>query len=126
MFPLKIAMAYLSEDKAVPEAFVTDVRAAVSNCDSVAPITWDRACEDLEDTFRVDCTGMRYIEQEEEDPTQEEEEGETLKPPPKAFGTAGGGGGHACQGQKSEALWSWYSHTNHPPSPQRDRQPTRQ
>ena len=38
MFPVNIAVAYLSDDKAVPKAFVTDLRAGVSNIDSVAPI----------------------------------------------------------------------------------------
>ena len=72
-----VAQSPLSEDKAVPQAFGTGLRTALSNCDFAAPIRWDRACEDLEDEFSVDCTGMRYIEQEEEAPTQEEEEGNT-------------------------------------------------
>ena len=45
MFPMNIAMAYLFEDKAILEAFVADLRAAVPNCDHVASINWDRACE---------------------------------------------------------------------------------
>ena len=68
MFPLNIAVAYLSEDKAVLEAFVTDLRASVFNCDSVAPINSDRACDDLEDRFPVDCSGMGYVKQEEKAP----------------------------------------------------------
>ena len=52
MFPLNIAVAYLSEQKSVPESFVTDLRAAVSNCDTVAPIQWERVCEDLADGFQ--------------------------------------------------------------------------
>ena len=66
MFPINIAVAYLSEEKSIPESFVTDLRAAVSNCDTVAPIQWDRVCQDLADGFPVDCTGRRYVEQEEE------------------------------------------------------------
>ena len=38
MFPVNIAVAYLSEEKYVPASFVTYLRAAVSNCDTVAPI----------------------------------------------------------------------------------------
>ena len=49
MFPVTIAVAYLSEQKSIPESFVTDLRAPVSNCDTVAPIQWDRVCEDLAD-----------------------------------------------------------------------------
>ena len=40
MFPVNIAVAYLSEEKSIPESFVTDLRVAVSNCDTVAPIYW--------------------------------------------------------------------------------------
>ena len=77
MFPINTVVAYPFEDKVVPEAFVTDSRVVVSSCDSVAPIIWDRACADLEEGFRVDCTGVRCIEQEEEVSTQDEEEGDT-------------------------------------------------
>ena len=85
MFPVNIVVAYLSEEKSIPESFVTDLRAAVSNCDTVAPIQWDRVCEDLADGFPVDCTGRRYVEQEEEATQPEEEDGESQKrpPPPK-------------------------------------------
>ena len=60
MFPVNIAVAYLSEEKSVPKSFVTDLRAAVLNCDTVAPIQWERVCEDLADGFPVDCAGRRY------------------------------------------------------------------
>ena len=82
MFPVNIAVAYLSEEKYVPESFVTDLRAAVSNCDTLAPIQWDRVCEDLADGFPVDCIGRRYVEQEEEATQPEEEDGESQKRPP--------------------------------------------
>ena len=84
MFPVNFAVAYLSEEKSIPESFVTDLRAVVSNCDTVAPIQWDRVCEDLVDGFPVDCTGRRYVEQEEEATQPEEEDRESQKrPPPK-------------------------------------------
>ena len=38
MFPVNIAVAYLSQEKSIPESFVTDLRAAVSSCNTVAPI----------------------------------------------------------------------------------------
>ena len=38
MFLVNIAVAYVSEEKSIPESFVTDLRAAVSNCNTVAPI----------------------------------------------------------------------------------------
>ena len=82
MFPVNIAVAYLSEEKSVPESFVTDLRVAVSNCDTVAPIQWERVCEDLADGFPVDCTGRRYVDQEEEATQLEEEDGESQKRPP--------------------------------------------
>ena len=92
MFPINIAVAYLSEEKSIPESFVTDLRAAVPNCDTVAPIHWDRVCEDLADGFPVDFTGRRYVEQEEEATQPVEEDGESQKPPPpppKATGKQG-------------------------------------
>ena len=35
MFPVNIAVAYLSEEKSILESFVTDLRADVSNCGTV-------------------------------------------------------------------------------------------
>ena len=75
MFPVNIALAYLSEEKSIRESFVTDLRAAVWNCDTVAPIQWDRPCEDLADGFPVDCAGRRYVKQEEEATQPEREDG---------------------------------------------------
>ena len=100
MFPLNIAVAYLSQEKSIPQSFVTDLRAAVSNCDTVAPIQWDRVCEDLADGFPIDCTGRRYVEQEQEATQPEEEDRESQKrlPPPKVNWQAGGR--HTRQGQK--------------------------
>ena len=54
----------------------------MSNCDTLAPIQWDRVCEDLADGFPVDCMGRRYVEQEEEAIQPEEEDGESQKRPP--------------------------------------------
>ena len=77
MFPVNIAVAYLFEEKSVPESFVTDLRGVVSNCDTVAAIRWEGMCEDLADGFRVDRTGRRYVDQEEESTQPEEEDGES-------------------------------------------------
>ena len=82
MFPVNIAVAYLSEEKSILESFVTDLRAAVSNCDTVAPIQWERVCEDLANGFPLDCTERRYVDQEEEATQPEEEDGESQKRPP--------------------------------------------
>ena len=103
MFPVNIAVAYLSEEKSIPESFVTNLRAAVSNCDTVAPIQWGRVCEDLADGFPVDCTGRRYVEQEEEATQQEEEDGESQKPPPPQKATGKKGDGTPAKATKSKA-----------------------
>ena len=89
MFPVNIAVAYLSKEKSIPESFVIHLRADVSNCDTVAP----RVCEDLADGFPIDCTGRRYSDEEEEAPQPEEEDGESQKrpPPPKSTGKQGDG-----------------------------------
>ena len=100
MFPVNIAIAYLSEEKSIPKSFVTDLRAAVSKSDTVAPIQWDRVYEDLAHGFPVDCTGRRYVEQEEEATQPEEEDGESQKPPPPppAKGNRQASGRHPGQG----------------------------
>ena len=117
MFPVNIPVVYLSEDKAVPEAFVTDPRASVSSCDSLAPINWDRARDDKDDGFLVDCSGMRYVEQEEEAPSQEEEGVETQnRPPAKGEGGEGGVMAHQLRQKKNKAQCQWHSHTVHPPA----------
>ena len=105
MFPVNIAGAYLSQEKSILESFVTDLRAAVSNCDTVAPIQWDRVCEDLADGFPVDCTGRRYVEQEEEATQPEEEAGESQKrpPPPPRKATGKQGDGTPAKAKKSKA-----------------------
>ena len=102
MFPVNIAVAYLPEEKSVPESFVTDLRAAVLNCDTVAPIPWERVCEDLADGFPVDCTGSRYVDQEEEVTQLEEEDGESRNPPPPPKVNRQAGGRHTRQGQKAK------------------------
>ena len=63
------------------------------NCDTVAPIQWERVCEDLADGFQVDCTGRRYVYQEEEATQPQEEYGESQKrpSPPKSTGKQGDG-----------------------------------
>ena len=85
MFPVNIAVAYLYEEKSIPESFVTDLRAVVSNCDTLAPLQWDRVCEYGADGFRVDCTGRRYVEQEEEATNQRKRtvNPSSAPPPPK-------------------------------------------
>ena len=103
MFPVNITVAYLSEQKSIPESFVTDLRAAMSNCDTVAPIQWDRVCEDLADEFPIDCTGRRYVEQEEEATQPEEEDGESHKPPPPPKATAKQRDGTPANAKKSKA-----------------------
>ena len=105
MFPVNIAAAYQCKEKSIPESFVTDLRAAASNCDTVAPIQWDRVCEDLADGFPVDCTGRRYVEQEEEATQPEEEDGESQKHPPPPKGNRQAGGRHLRQGLKI-TCWS--------------------
>ena len=74
MFPVNIVVAYLSEDKALPKAFSTDSRAGVLNCEFVVPINWDRACDDVEDGFPVDCSGMGYVNKKSKPPHKRKRE----------------------------------------------------
>ena len=101
-FPVNSAVTYLPKEKSA-ESFVTDLRAAVSNCDTVAPIQWERVCEDLADGFPVDCTGRRYVDQEEEATQPEEEDGESQNPPPPQKSTGKQGDGTPAKAKKSKA-----------------------
>ena len=106
MFPVDIAVAYLSQEKSIRESFVANLRAAVSNCDTVAPIQWERVCEDLADGFLVDCTRRRYADQEEEATQPEEGDGESQKrppPPPKSTGKQGDGTPAKAKNSKARA-----------------------
>ena len=103
MFPVNIAVAYLYEEKSIPEPFITVLRATVSNCDTVTPIQWERVCEDLADGFRVDCTGRRYVDQEEEAYQPKEEDGESQKRPPPPKSTGKLGDGTPAKAKKSKA-----------------------
>ena len=110
-----MAVAYLSEEKSIPESFVIDLRAAVSNCDTVAPIQWDPVCEDLADGFLVDCTGRRYVEQEGEATQPEEEDGESQEPPPPPPKSTGKqGDGTPAKAKKSKAGASPSQQSLHP------------
>ena len=95
MSPVNIAMAYPSKDEAAPQAFVNDGMVAVSNYECAAPMKRDRAREDLEKAFLVECTGTGYMPQEEGALTQEEKKGDiqTRPPPPYLLPQSAGGGG---------------------------------
>ena len=71
----------------------------MSNWDTVAPIQWERVCEDLAEGFPVDCTGRRYVGQKEEATQPEEEDCESQNPPPPKVNRQAGGR-HTRQGQK--------------------------
>ena len=90
--PCEHCSCILLRGKCVPESLVPDLRAAVSNCDTVAPIQWEGVCEDIADGFPVDCTGRRYVDQEEKATQLDEEDGASQNPPPpKSTGKQGDG-----------------------------------
>ena len=124
-FPINVAAAYLSVDKALVEAVVIDLRAGVSKRNCVAPINCDRASDDLEDGFPVDCSGMRCVEPQEEAPSHEEEGVDTLKRPRQGIRYGGGVKAHEL-GQKNESLAPMALPRCPPPSFQQDPRPTRQ
>ena len=124
-FPVSLVVAYLSEDKLVPKAFVIILRADVSNRDSLALINWDRVCEDLEEGFPMDCTRVRYIEHEEEAPTQDEEAGDTQNPPPPQGIWYHGEGGTPAK-SKTQSPVLMVLPRRPPPHQQQDPQPIRQ
>ena len=115
MFPVNVGIS-IQRQSDPRSHFDADVRAGTSNCDSIAPINWHRACKDLEEGFPMDCTGVRHIEQEEEAPHRTKRKVTPRSPPTPRHVVphGGGGGGHTCQVKKNKAECYWYSYACHP------------
>ena len=75
-----VVCALLGEETAMPNEFVQSIRSAITNADTCPPPpppkSWEDVCHDLGAGFPVDCSGVRYVD---EDP--EEQYGEAKSQP---------------------------------------------
>ena len=68
------ACALLGEETVVPDEFVQSIRAAITNADTCPPKSWEDVYHDLGAGFPVDCSGVRYVD---EDPEEQDGEAES-------------------------------------------------
>ena len=66
--------ALLAEETVVPDEFVQSIRAAITNADTCPPKSWEDVYHDLGAAFLVDCSGVRYVD---EDPQEQDGEAES-------------------------------------------------
>ena len=69
-----VVCALLREETVVPDEFVQSIRAAITNADTCPPKSWEDVYHDLGAGFRVDCSGVRYVD---EDPEEQDGEAES-------------------------------------------------
>ena len=68
-----VVCALLGEETAVPDEFVQSIRVAITNADTCPPKSWEDVYHDLGAGFPVDCSGVRYVD---EDPEKQDGEAE--------------------------------------------------
>ena len=69
-----VVCALEGEEIVVPHEFVQSIRAAITNADTCPPKSWEDVYHDLRAGFRVDCCGVRYVD---EDPEEQDGEAES-------------------------------------------------
>ena len=69
-----VVCALLGEETAVPDEFVQSIRAAITNADTCPPKSWEDVYHDLGAGFPMDCSGVRYVD---EDPEEQDGEAES-------------------------------------------------
>ena len=71
-----VVCALLGEETVVPvpDEFVQSIRAAITNADTCPPKSWEDVYHDLGASFPVDCSGVRYVD---EDPEEQDGEAES-------------------------------------------------
>ena len=69
-----VVCALLGEETVVPDEFVQSIRAAITNADTCPPKSWEDVYHDLGAGFPVDCSGVRYVD---EDPKEQDGEAES-------------------------------------------------
>ena len=61
-----VACALLGEETAVLDEFVQSIRAAITNADTCPPKSWEDVHHALGAGFPVDCSGVRYVDEDPE------------------------------------------------------------
>ena len=69
-----VVCALLGEETVVPDDFVQLIRAGITNADTCPPKSWEDVHHDLGAGFPVDCSGVRYVD---EDPEEQDGEAES-------------------------------------------------
>ena len=69
-----VVCALLGEETVVPDEFVQSIRAAITNADTCPPKSWEDVYHDLGAGFLVDCSRVRYVD---EDPEEQDGEAES-------------------------------------------------
>ena len=69
-----VVCAFLGEETVVPDEFVQSIRAAITNADRCPPKSWEDVYHALGAGFLVDCSGVRYVD---EDPQEQDGEAES-------------------------------------------------
>ena len=69
-----VVCALLGEETVVPDEFVQSIRAAITNADTCPPKSWEDVYHDFGAGFPVDCSWVRYVD---EDPQEEAGEAES-------------------------------------------------
>ena len=64
----------VGEETAVPDEFVRSIRVAITNAATCPPKSWEDVYLDLGASFPVDCSGVRYVD---EDPKEQDGEAES-------------------------------------------------
>ena len=81
-----VVCALLGEETVVPDEFVQSIRAPITNADTCPPKSWEDVYHDLGAGFPVDCSGVRYVDEDPEEQdgeAQSQPETHTLKKKPK-------------------------------------------
>ena len=81
-----VVCALLGEETVVPDEFVQSIRAAITNADTCPIKSWEDVYHNLGAGFRVDCSVVRYVDEDHEEQDGEAEsqpETHTPKKKPK-------------------------------------------
>ena len=95
-----VVFALLGEETVVPDEFVQSVRAAITNAKTCPPKSWEDVSHDLGAGFPVDCSGVRYVDEDPEEQDAEAEsqpETHTAKKKPKTAPAPSPSGTHCSQ-----------------------------
>ena len=79
-----VVCALLGEETVVPDEFVQLIRAGITNADTCPPKSWEDVYHDLGAGFPVDCSRVRYVDEDlEEQDGEAESQPETHTPKKK-------------------------------------------